>query len=51
MGALGRLAKRWRVSQREALEALLMEAEEKEKAVTGLTDEELAGWFALGDRD
>jgi hypothetical protein len=49
MGALGRLARRWRVSQREALEALLMEAEDK--AVRGLTDEELEGWFASGDRD
>jgi hypothetical protein len=49
MGALGRLARRWRVSQREALEALLMEAEEK--AVKGLTDEELEGWFASGGRD
>jgi hypothetical protein len=49
MGALGRLARRWRVSQREALEALLMEAEEK--AVKGLTDVELEGYFGSGDRD
>ncbi len=35
--------------QREALEALLMEAEEK--AVKGLTDVELEGYFGSGDRD
>jgi hypothetical protein len=49
MGALQRLARRWRVSQRQALEALLIEAEER--VVKVLTDAELTAYLAPTERD